>query len=144
MRREYEERKEAAAQKMGSITSPSLLALMHGFIACIQAYLDDTPQKGLSLETLGLRREAAVEAYVEVLARHQVSELTEASPGNRTEKELESMLQARIVQIRNEIGSDPDVGRGANDSRSSSNNGSVGVAPAAEAKETEETARCRA
>lgn len=123
MRHEYEERKEAAAQEMGRITSPSLLALIHGFIACIQAYLHDTPQKGSSLETLGLRREAAVEAYVEVLARQQISELTEASPGNRTENELEDMLQARIVQIRNEIASDPDMGGDANDS-SSSNNGS--------------------
>lgn len=125
MRHEHEELKQAAAQEMGRIISPSLLALIHGFMACIQAYLHDTPQKGLSLETLGLRREAAVEAYVEVLARQQIFELTQPSPGNRTEEELEGMLQARIVQIRDEIASDPDVGGGANDSSSSSSsNGS--------------------
>lgn len=123
MRHELEELKEAAAQEMGRITSSSLLALIHGFMACIQAYLHDTPKKGLSLETLGLRREAAVEAYVEVLARQQIFELTEANPGNRTEIELENILQARIVQIRNDIASDPDVGGKANDSSSDSSDG---------------------
>lgn len=126
MKHEHEDRKQAAAQEMGRITAPGLLALVHGFVGCIQAYLHDTPQKGLSIETLGLQRAAAVEAYIEVLARQQVFELTEASPGNRTEQELEDMLQARIVQIRNDIASDPDMGGNAKDDSSSSNGSSDG------------------
>lgn len=126
MRHDHEEQKQAAAQEMGRITAPGLLALIHGFVGCLQAYLHDTPQKGLGLETLGLRRAAAVEAYVEVLARQQIFELTQASPGTRTEQDLEDMLQARIVQIRNDIASDPDVGGNTNDDGSSTNGSSGG------------------
>lgn len=122
MRHQHEELQQAAAQEMGRITSPGLIALIDAFCGCIQAYLHDTPMKGASLETLGLRRAAAVEAYIEAIARRQIHDLTASNPGNRAEAELEAMLQARIVQIRNDIAQDPDAGGNANDGNSSSSN----------------------
>ncbi|KAJ4394470.1 hypothetical protein N0V93_003688 [Gnomoniopsis smithogilvyi] len=123
MRHEHEELRQVAVQEMGRITSPSLIALIDAFCGCIQAYLHDTPVKGVSLDTLGLRRAAAVEAYIEAIARRQIHDLIESSPGDRTEAELEAMLQARIVQIRDDIARDPDVG---GNTTKTSDNSSVG------------------
>ncbi|KAJ4415224.1 hypothetical protein N0V82_007461 [Gnomoniopsis sp. IMI 355080] len=120
MRHQHEQLYRAAAQEVGKITSPGLLALIDAFCGCIQAYLHDTPLRGVSLGTLGLRRAAAVEAYIEAIARRQIHDLTESSPGNRTEAELEAMLQARIAQIRDDIAQDPDVGGNAESNGSSS------------------------